>query len=133
MHIFIKTIPSLIITLLNHYNIDQKTTSRAIVTFCKNYKASSYISTPAGAKFHGAVEFCDQMGIDYFKEDIFRIFIVTRRQGYQFLENYASSHWLHNKPGHEVPRGCKLLISLEKIQKTEWILQTEGIEAESYS
>ena len=81
----------------------------------------------------GAVEFRDRMGMDYFKEDIFRTFNVTMRQSYQFLENNASSRRLHNEPGHEEPQGRKPLISPEKIREMERILETEGIEARSYT
>ena len=77
----------------------------------------------------GAVKFCDRMGMDYFKEDIFRTFNVTRRQGCQFLDDNASSRRLHNEHGHKEPWGHKPLISPEKIREMERILETEGIEA----
>lgn len=64
--------------------------------------------------------------MDYFKEDIFRTFNVTRRQGYQFLEDNASSCLLHNEPGHEEPRGQKPLISPKKIQEMKRILELKG-------
>ena len=47
---------------------------------------------------YDTVEFCARMGMEYFKEDIFRTFNVTRRQ---FLEDNASSRRLHNEPDHE--------------------------------
>ncbi len=96
----------------------------------ENREGSSHYFTPARAKVRCAVEFCDRMRMDYFKEDIFRTFNVTRQQGYRFL---ASSRRLHNEPGHEEPRGCKPLISPEKIRKIKRILETEGIEARSYT
>ena len=72
------------------------------------------------------------MGIEYFKEDIFRTLNIIRRQGYQLLEDNASSRRLHNEPDHEDPRGHKPLISPEKIREMERILETEGIEVRSY-
>ena len=71
--------------------------------------------------------------MDYFKEDIFRTFNVTSRQGWEFLKDGASSRRLHNEPDREEPRGRKPLISLEKIREMERISETEGIEARSYT
>ena len=61
--------------------------------------------------------------------DIFRIFKVTSRQGWEFLRDGVSSRRLHNEPDHEEHRCRKPLISLEKIREMERILETEGIEA----
>ena len=42
---------------------------RAPATPTENREDSSHYFTPAGAKVRGAVEFCDRMGIEYFKGD----------------------------------------------------------------
>lgn len=47
--------------------------------------------TPARAKVRGAVQFCERMGIDYVKRDVFRTFNVSTRQGHEFLRNDSSS------------------------------------------
>ena len=95
--------------------MDRRTKTRAPLTAPQNRQGSSHYFTPARARVRGAVKICDRKGMDYFKEDIFRTFNVTRRQAYQFLEDNTSSGRLHNEPGYEEPRGRKSLISLEKI------------------
>ncbi len=45
----------------------------------------------------GAVEFCDRLGIDYFK-DSFRTFNVSSREVWRFLNDRDSSRRLHNDP-----------------------------------
>lgn len=47
--------------------MNRKTTTRAPVTPPENREGSSHYFTPAGAKVRGAVEFCDRMGMEYFK------------------------------------------------------------------
>ena len=54
--------------------------------------------TPARAKVRGAVQFCERMGIDYVKRDVFRTFNVSTRHGYEFLRNDSSLRQLHNDP-----------------------------------
>ena len=49
-------------------------------------------------KVRGAVELCDRLGIDYFKEDSFRTFNVSSREGWRFLNDRDSSRRLHNDP-----------------------------------
>ena len=85
--------------------------------------------TPARAKVRGAVQFCERMGIDYVKRDVFRTFNVSTRQGHEFLRNESSSHRLRNDPNREETRGRPRVISAEKLREMERILQEEGIEA----
>lgn len=80
----------------------------------------------------GAVQFCDKMGIEYFKQDIFRTFNVSSREGWRFLSD-SSSRRLHNDPDREEHRGRKPLIGPEKIRGMKRILETEGIETRSYT
>lgn len=44
---------------------------------CEN---NSHYFTPARAKVRSAVEFCDQIEIDYFKKDIFQTFNISNRK-----------------------------------------------------
>ena len=69
------------------------------------------------------------MGMEYFKEDVFRTFNVSHRQGYEFLRNDSSSRRLHNDSDQEETRGRRQLISADKLREMERILQDEGIEA----
>lgn len=71
---------------------------------------NSHYFTPARAKVRGAVEFCDRMGIDYFKEDIFRTFNVSNREGWRFLTDRDSSRRLQNDPNVEDHRGPQPLL-----------------------
>ncbi len=92
-------------------------------------EGNGHYFTPARAKVRGAVQFCERIGIEYFKEDVFRTFNVSHRQGYEFLRDDSSSRRLHNNPSLEESRGRRRLISAEKIREMKWILQEEGIEA----
>ena len=70
------------------------------------------------------MQFYEKMGIEYFKEDIFQIFDVSSRQGYEFLCNDSSSKRRHNDASEEETHGRKSVINLEKIHKMERILET---------
>ena len=86
-----------------------------------------HYTTPVKAKVQGAVEFCERMGISYYKEDVFRTFDVSREQGYAFLRN-DSARRLENNSDAEETRGRKSLITPKQIREMERILETEGIE-----
>jgi len=47
--------------------------------------------TPTKAKIQGAIEFCERMNISYYKNDVFRTFNVSKRQGYEMLRPDSSS------------------------------------------
>ncbi len=113
--------------------MDRTTLNRAPATPPENHEDNSHYFTPARAKVRGAVEFYDRMGIEYFKEDIFRTFNVSSREGWKFLIDSSSSRRLHNDPDREEHRCRKPLISPEKIREMERLLETEGIEARSYT
>ena len=93
----------------------------------------SHCFTPARAKVRGAVQFCDHMGVQYFKEDIFRTFNVGSRERWRFLSDCNSSCRIQNDPEVEDHRAPQPLIGPEKIWEMERILETEGIEARSYT
>ena len=62
--------------------MNRTTTNRAPPTPNWNLKDNDHYFTPTRAKFRGAVEFRDRIGIDYFKEDNFRAFNVSSREGW---------------------------------------------------
>ena len=67
--------------------MDRTTTNQAPQTPPEDREGHGYHFTPARARVRGAVQFCERMGIGYFKEDVFRTFDVSHRQGYEFLRN----------------------------------------------
>ena len=71
--------------------------------------------------------------MNIFKQHIFRTFNVSSREGWKFLSDGSSSRRLHNNPDREEHQGRKPLISPEKIREMERLLETEGIEARSYT
>lgn len=113
--------------------MDRSTLNRAPATPPENREDNSHYFTPARAKVRGAVEFCNRMGIESFKEDIFRTFNVSSREGWKFLSDGFSSRGLHNDPDRKEHRGRQPLISPEKIREIERLLETEGIEARYYT
>ena len=84
--------------------------------------------TPTKAKIQGAVEFCDRMGILYFKKDVFRTFNMSHHAGWRAL-NQESSRRHHNKPDLPETRGRKAIVTPQKICGMERIIEEEGFEA----
>ena len=62
-----------------------------------------------------------------------RTFNVSSHDGWGFLNARDSSRPLQNDPDVEDYRGPQLLIGQEKIREMEQILETEGIEARTYT
>ena len=114
---------------ITHQEMNRTTTNQAPQTPPEDREGHGHYFTPARAKVRGAVQFCERMGIEYFKGDVFRTFNVSHRQGYEFLRNNLSSRRFHNNPEQEETRGRHRLISAEKLREMERILQEEGIEA----
>ena len=102
--------------------MDRTTTNQDPQTPPEDREGLGHYFTPARAKVRGAVQFCKRMGIAYFKEDMFRTFNVSHRQGYEFLRNDSSSRQLHNNPDQEDTRGRPRLISAKKLRDIEHIL-----------
>ncbi len=73
------------------------------------------------------------MRIEHFKEDIFRIFNVSSREEWRFLNDRNSSCRLGNDPNVEDHRCSQSLIGPKKIREIERILETEGIEVRAYT
>ena len=107
----------------------RSTTNQAPRTPPENLESNGHYFTPARAKVRGAVEFCERMGIRYFKEDVLRTFNVSHTQGHEFLRAESSSCRLHNDLNREETRGRPRIISANKVREMERILQEEGIEA----
>ena len=53
----------------------------------EDHEGNGHYFTPAQAKVRGAVQFCERIGIEYFKKDVFQTFNVSHCQGYEFLRN----------------------------------------------
>ena len=113
--------------------MNRSTIKRALITLDEDREDNSHYFTNAGAKVRDAAEFCDRIGIEHFKEDIFRTFNVSSREGWRFLNDRNSSRRLGNDPNVEDHRGSQPLISPKKIREMERILETEGIEARAYT
>ena len=95
------------------------TTNCAPTTANNDHENNTHYFTPAKAKVRDAVEFCDRIGIDYFKEDIFRTFNVSNREGWRFFNNRNSSCQLQNNPNVEDNQGSQPLFGPEKIREME--------------
>lgn len=114
--------------------MNRSTVKRALSTpDQEDREDNSHYFTPTGAKVRGAAQFCDQMGIEHFKEDIFRTFNVSSREGWRFLNERNSSRRLENDPNVEDYRGPQPLISPKNYREMERNLETEGIEARTYT
>lgn len=105
----------------------------AAIPLLENREGESHYITPTRAKIRGAVQFCEKMEIEYFKEDVFRAFDVFSRQGWDFLCDDSSSRRRHNDASKEETRGRKSVISPEKFYEMEQILEIEGIETRAYT
>ncbi len=113
--------------------MNPSTIKRALTTPEEDREDHSHYFTPARAKVYDAAEFCDRMGIEHFKEDIFRTFNVSSQEEWRFLNDHNFSHRLGNNPNIEDHRGSQPLITPKKIREMKRILETEGIEANAYT
>ena len=75
------------------------------------------------ARIQGAIEFCERMGITYYKNDVFRTFNVSKTRGYELLRSGS-----HNDSEEFETRGRKSIVSTKDIREMERILE-EGFEA----
>jgi len=78
--------------------------------------------TSTKAKVQGAIEFCEQMNIPYFKSDVFKTFRVSKHQGYQMLQSEASAHQQNNNSE---------LISDKDIWEMKRVLKLKSFEAKA--
>jgi hypothetical protein len=83
--------------------------------------------TPVKSRIQGAVDYCVASGIKGQKEAIFRFNNVSHTTGYRILASNART--LKNDKILQETRGRKRLISSDKLQEMEKILQTEEFEA----
>lgn len=101
-----------------YYKMNRTTTSRAPAFRMKTLREDdSHYLTLARAKVHGTVQFCDRIGVDHFKEDIFRIFNVGSRVRWRYLSDRNFSRQEQNNS--EVADHWRLqpLIGPEKIRE----------------
>lgn len=114
-----------------YYTINRTTTNHTPTTPDDRLEDDSRYSIPASAraKVRGAVQFCNWMGIDCFKEDIFCTFNFDSCEGQRFLSDCNSSCRVQNDPDVEEHQGPQPLISLEKTREMELILETKDIKA----
>ena len=85
--------------------MNHTTINRAPTTPNDDRENYSHYFTPVRTKVRGAVEFCNQMEIDYFKKDIFQTFNVSNCKGWRFLNDRNSSCRLQNNPNVEDHQG----------------------------
>lgn len=84
--------------------------------------------TPTKAKIQGAVEFCEAMGFDYYKEDVFRHFKTERTRGYVYLRNDESPRCRHNNPDLPETCGRNPIVSPKDIREMERILKENDVQ-----
>ena len=88
----------------------------------------AHYHTPNKTAVRGAVEFCDRMGLPYFKKDVFRTFEVSHTQGWEMLRKETSPRRRNNDPDKSETRGRKKIISPKEIREMERILEDECFE-----
>jgi hypothetical protein len=71
------------------------------------------------------VEFCDKMGIPYFKEDVFRVFNVDHTSSWKDLRESSRRH--HNNASIDEARGRHFIVTPQKIREMEWIMKKENV------
>ncbi len=117
----------------HYYILNRSAIKCALTTPDEDREDNSHYFTLARTKVCSAAEFCDWMGIEHFKEDIFRTFNVSSQEGWRFLNDRNFSRRLGNNLNVEDHRGSPPLISPKKIWEMQRILETEGIEAYAYT
>ena len=88
--------PKLYPTKPSTYTHTTTTMQRSNTPDSESHDMQKHYLTPTKAKVQGAIEFCEAMNLPHYKEDVFRVLNVKRRQGYDFLRNESSSRRLHN-------------------------------------
>ena len=69
---------------------------RLTTTDTHTYDSKLHYHTPRKAKIQDTIEFCEKQSIKYFKNNVFRIFNVDRRQAYTFLIDHNSDYTIKN-------------------------------------
>lgn len=64
--------------------MNRTTTNQATQTPPEDRKWHGHYFTLARAKFRGAVDVCERMGMEYYKEIVFRTFKVSHRKAMSF-------------------------------------------------
>lgn len=99
---------------------------RHITPVLEAHEAQTHHPIPTRVKIQGAIEFCEAMNILYFKNDVFRVFGVKKRAGWDMLGD--SSRTRHNADVLEI-RGRHGVIFSQQIREMERVLETEGMKA----
>ena len=90
--------------------------------------------TPTKAKVRGVAEYLEAKGIEHAKEDIFRHFGVSHRQGWAMLSEGSVDRRHHNREDIEKDhRGRKPQLTSEDVRKMDRLIQSEGFEARKLS
>ena len=87
--------------------------------------SSKHHDTSTKAKVQGAVEFCQKIGIPFFKADVFRTFNVEQRRGHAFLRPESSARRHHNVSEDSENRGRRRIISPKQIREIKTNLRGE--------
>lgn len=96
-----------------------------------SHEARKHLPTPTKSKIKGAVEFCDRIGVPYFKEDVFRTFNVSHASGWRALSSQPRRH--HNASTIVENRGRHSIVTSQKIREMERILEEEDFEARAFT
>lgn len=81
--------------------------------------------TPTKNKNRGAVEFNNAMRISYFKEDVFRHFGVSHRQGWAMISEHSEDRRHHNTEGTNKSRR-KPILSAKELRHVENMIKEFG-------
>ena len=98
-----------------------------------DFNNPKHYETPTKSKVRGAIDYLEAKGIPHFKEDVFRHFGVSHRQGWAIISKGSVDRRHHNAEGVEERRGRPPLISQEQIKEMDRILQEAGFEARTMS
>src|SRR4051812_8375298 len=90
-------------------------------------------STPTKSKVRGTIEYLEAKNIPHFKEEVFRHFGVSHRQGWAMISEGSVDRRHHNAEEVEERRGRPPIISREQIKEMDRILQEVGFEARAMS
>lgn len=85
----------------------------------------SHYTTPIKAKVQGAAEYYQAKGLPYNKQDIFRIFKVSKTRGYEIL--CSNPRRFHNHPYLKETRGRPHIVTDEHRREMDKILKHKSI------
>lgn len=86
---------------------------------CEDHK---YYFTLAQVKVRDVVQFCEYMGINYDKRDVYQTFNISIYQNHKFLYNDSFLYQLYNNSNQKKTYRCPHITSVEKLTKIKPIL-----------